>query len=93
MKPCQAAALALVGWYMMMPPPDPLDRLHANFDAPLSQWRISRAFDNAEDCNNFRDQWQDYAKRKNLSSRMQDAAAFSQCVASDDPRLKGKSPR
>jgi hypothetical protein len=50
MKPRHAAALALVGWYLMMPPVDPawIDPTDArfkqdqlNWNAPLYQWWIA----------------------------------------------------
>lgn len=43
-----AAALALVGWYLMLPPaglngfPDD--------DAHISKWKVSKAFDSADEC-------------------------------------------
>ncbi|MGO9060944.1 MAG: hypothetical protein ACLQU2_26710 [Candidatus Binataceae bacterium] len=43
-----AAALALVGWYLMLPPWIAQNRFDAN--APLSKWQISGRFDTAQDC-------------------------------------------
>jgi hypothetical protein len=57
-----AAALALVGWYLMVPPPQsPPAALATNIDAinayrrmpqrlPLSQWNMIESFDSDEDC-------------------------------------------
>jgi hypothetical protein len=53
MKLHHAAALALVGWYLMVPPPaykDGKPLVGVNLDAPLSEWTISRAFDSAAAC-------------------------------------------
>ena len=49
MKPRHAATLALVGWYLMVPPHDP-DGQHANPKGPLSQWHILASFDSADEC-------------------------------------------
>jgi hypothetical protein len=40
MKPSHAAALALVGWYLMVPPPVFHSSMPVDLDAPLSKWRI-----------------------------------------------------
>ena len=47
-KPRHAVALALVGWYLMMPPLD--DAQNPAGGAPLSMWVQSRSFDGADDC-------------------------------------------
>ncbi len=49
MKLRHAAALALVGWYLMMPP---LKGKSVVADAPLSAWKIVDRFDTAADCEN-----------------------------------------
>jgi hypothetical protein len=85
MKLRHAAALALVGWYLLVPPqtrtwwigPERYD------DAtPLSRWTIERSFDQAEACEAARSATQEQAG--DAAIRMRHAA----CVASDDPRLK-----
>jgi hypothetical protein len=43
MKPRHAAALALVGWYLMAPP-------NKNDDTPLSEWKVRRTYESAEAC-------------------------------------------
>jgi len=62
MKSRHAAALALVGWYLMVPPPQsPPAALATNIDAineyrrmpqrlPISQWKTVESFDSADDC-------------------------------------------
>src|SRR5258708_38955133 len=100
MKPRHAAALALVGWYLMVPPgvyyeptsprlliPPPFDKT----------WRVKATFNSANDCEVAREKHEtDFAlavksadlKRHeadpNLSSPIDDGAL---CIASDDPRL------
>lgn len=97
-----AAALAIVGWYLMQPPTD--SRGRPDSEAPLSQWKESGAFDSAADCSKERlDTIKVYEKtlaeaRQSKSSKdsvdmiQNGSLAFwnAQCVASDDPRLKGK---
>ena len=101
MKPRHAAALALVGWYLMLPPINSwpgtpwIDR-----NAPLSKWTMQAAFNSAHDCETARGKHEtdfafavnsEMAKRHetdpNPSSQIDDGAL---CIASDDPRLKGK---
>jgi hypothetical protein len=67
MTPRHAAALALVGWYLMMPPPAPrhesaLERSEAYegkfkvlIGAPMSLWSIFDSFDNVADFHMVRD--------------------------------------
>lgn len=43
MKPRHAAALALVGWYLMAPP-------NKNEDTPISAWIVRRTYDSADAC-------------------------------------------
>ena len=89
-----AAALALVGWYLMTPP---LYKEGANWNAPLSDWSISKSFDSAADCEQARQQLVDQgfkfnnAKTATIDQRQAGAVFMgANCVASDDPRLKEK---
>jgi hypothetical protein len=56
-----AVALALVGWYLMVPPPclDPDEPAPVcrNIDAGLENWRIRGSFDAAKDCRTDLEQW------------------------------------
>jgi hypothetical protein len=54
MNPRHAAALALVGWYLMVPFPDAPGK-PPNFHAPLSQWNQMGAFDTAAACDKERE--------------------------------------
>ena len=88
------AALALAGWYLMMPPITG-DKLLEH--AAVSQWQIAASFDSARECE---------AKKKEFASQSQTlisdaspsvklvarAESLAQCVDSADPRLKG-NPR
>jgi hypothetical protein len=85
-KLCHAAALALVGWYLFVPPTTRTWWIGAErYDdaAPLSSWTIERSFDKAEGCEAARLTTQQQAGDEAI--RMDHAV----CVASDDPRLKG----
>ena len=107
MNPRHAAALALVGWYLMIPP-------GANnglpFDAPISQWRHIGSLDSAAECERILTKLRNdssaetkpeikawHAKYDDVhTGRVLHALAVekttkaAQCIASDDPRLKGK---
>jgi hypothetical protein len=90
-----AAALALVGWYLMVPPPQFHSRMPVDPDAPLSKWTVFSSYDSAAECN--RD-WLEHSKlaKTKLAANPSDEKAriefhqlmSSQCIATDDPRLK-----
>ena len=92
MKQRHAAALVLVGWYLMVPPTGDANRVDPS--VPLPKWAVLRAFDTADACNEAQDQLRYRTSRLNLqipvASAASEAAEFSQCIASDDPRLRGK---
>jgi hypothetical protein len=48
-----AAALALIGWYLMAPPLSKDGK--PNLSAPLSQWNQTGGFDSAKACDNKRE--------------------------------------
>jgi hypothetical protein len=83
MKPRQVAALALVGWYLMVPP-FPLQSQWPTTGAPFSQWNHIQSFDTADACEN--DKAQLY--KKVTDSRTKQQMADSECIEADDPRLK-----
>jgi hypothetical protein len=99
MKPHHATALALVGWYLMLPPRvSDWPTLVFDTNAPLSKWQQGGSFDTAKEC--------DEDKKKDAGLALQLAEKMSgedkkkamlsvmrmlsgpQCIASDDPRLK-----
>jgi hypothetical protein len=84
MKFRQAAAIALVGWYLMVPLPH-----HPN--APLADWTHYDSYDSATECSEA--QRALYTESKKVSSKahvLENQIAVSECIASDDPRLKEK---
>jgi hypothetical protein len=51
MKPHHAAALALLGWYLMVPPRVFVYKHWSiDHDAPLPKWDIYSSFDSAQEC-------------------------------------------
>jgi hypothetical protein len=97
------AALALVGWYLMLPPPptDSSDSERAMMGnakvllgAPLSLWAVYDSYDTAIECRRARDklkgQVNDYGDVDVFLKRSTGAEQmkyFAECIASDDPRL------
>jgi len=105
MKSRHATALAIVLWYLMIPPIGADNKIDAH--APLSKWRRGVGFESEKDCDNsLKDAIQNpmtpaeyqaavqatlKAKKRPLSqAEMTKRTAESLCVATDDPRLKAK---
>jgi hypothetical protein len=88
-----AAALALVGWYLMIPP-DLADL------APISAWQHFGSYDTAKECDSGKSQLGiDAIKDENASGCkvtpsehcfLDFAKENARCIASDDPSLKEK---
>ncbi len=94
MKPRHTAALALIGWYLMVPP-RASDHRTFIFDAPLREWSIMGSYDSAKECANDRtaqlDFWaNDAAKGLPYRAATLDSLEHSVCIATDDPRPKDK---
>jgi hypothetical protein len=103
-----AAALGLVGWYLMLlplrvegPASDPNPPVEADTKAPLSEWKIILGFDTAEQCYDYPDHMKEMfhkqAERDGKDVKGTDAMSNywfdkSQCVATDDPRIAGMKP-
>lgn len=82
--------MTLLGWYLMVPPPN-VDRAKV-FDskAPLSQWEIVRAYDSAKACEFGKEQWEKRPVPKRDEDKKERWAMFLsgfRCIATDDPRL------
>ena len=106
MKSRHATALAIVLWYLMIPPIGADNKVDAH--APLSKWRISVGFESQKQCeDSLKDAIQNpmtpaeyqaaasatrKAGMKPLSmAEMTKRTVESECVAGDDPRLKEKA--
>ena len=79
-----AAALALAGWYLMVPPP--VGTKGYDTKAPLSKWKILLSLDTVADCQAF---LIDEAKNGTTADD-REGAKVAACIAADDPRLKVK---
>jgi len=86
-----AAALALLGWYLLVPP-STLPPSVA-YKEPLRKWQMVRGFDTADDCEEFLSTFYEQSREKQSLDMLEPAYRdymFAKCVASDDPRLKEK---
>jgi hypothetical protein len=91
-----AAALALVGWYLIEPPFTRLPNglYDARTDAPLSEWNHVFSFDEASLCETARSIRVNFAKQDATKKPQSSDEAFMaaiglycECIATDDPRL------
>jgi hypothetical protein len=97
MKLRHAAVLALVGWYLMVPPLRYF--LNPNLP-PFSQWEIRGSFDTADACTAQKakeieiEPGTEEIKRHGMDEQLQlqisSQMAAARCIATDDPRLRGK---
>ena len=94
MKPCHVAALALVGWYLTMPPVIP-DTHRVNRDAPFSQWKIAHKFPQSAGCENAKTRAraaglaaQAEFPKKHANPDLTCVRRAAECVEDNDPRLK-----
>jgi hypothetical protein len=81
-----AAALALTGWYLIMPPTSQ-DYPRGNVNAPLSTWvKRPATYRSKDECEHVLDRFRRLTKHSNrkISAKYMETA---QCVATDDPRL------
>lgn len=89
-KTRHAAAFALVGWYLMLPPLADyrINGKHVaslrDTSAPFSKWTTLDSFDTAAECEKALVANTDAALNRGEGDQPY------QCVATDDPRLKGK---
>jgi hypothetical protein len=102
MKLRHAAALALVGWYLMVPP-------STDEGAPLGHWKVAASYDSASACEEALHKGKDEAQAdyqhpsappsgwKHSTKDWLDFSRWTaqrflaaQCIATDDPRLKEK---
>lgn len=98
------AALAFVGWYLMMPPDSTKIPHEVDSDAPLSRWTVVATFDTEDNCEKVLTGVQKTEQdpieldktgklkrlQKNDAALGKSRAINAGCVESDDFRLKGK---
>ena len=105
MNPCPVAAIALVGWYLLMPP-QVSENGHPDAGVPLAQWEQMGSYNSAEDCNDDRESFMKRDQKEyNLSlisdppqsTLLKEAAhkvapksSAALCIDAADPRLKKK---
>ena len=98
-----AAALVLVGWYLMWPPIQTPkdDKPYLDEHAEYGSWKVLHTFETQDECEVVRNRATKYARRGELiifpnNFPVRDTAlslaqeADVECIASDDPRLKGR---
>jgi hypothetical protein len=102
MRARHAAALALVGWYLMVPPDHPKldDSIEWVSRAPLRDWQIVQRFDAASACENRKHEIisdaihaiHDDAKARRTEAVLSAYAISNNatCVSRDDPRIREK---
>jgi hypothetical protein len=103
MRPRHAAAIALAAWWLMVPPPLRGTEHGLDNSAPLRKWAIyaGGVYDSAAACRRDRAETIAYLIKNKTIPRgaplTPEAAKYtnevfraSQCIASDDPRLKKK---
>lgn len=93
------AALAVVGWYLMVPPVHPTSsdlstaKGYVDWGAPLSDWETLDSYDSAQECRaELAHQFDDAVKHVQKGDPLIPFSLpeYAKCIASDDPRLKGK---
>ena len=89
-----AAALLLVGWYLLMYPPWNVKKKAPDPDLPLNRWYQVEAFDSLEHCeaNKVTILGEMDKKTRTLdrdkANAQQRIRHLARCVSADDPRLK-----
>jgi hypothetical protein len=86
MKLRHTAAVALVGWFLITPPPQ--TNGHYDTSAPLSQWKIEGGAGTRKECEETQAFLSSSALKEKRPSDLE-AARDAKCVPMDDPRLLG----
>jgi len=84
MKFCNAAILAFVGWYLIVPP---LKGGIEDPQAPLSKWTIFTPEETRNACVEERSGWLEASIQEHNVGRVR-AFRLSKCVRTSDPQLK-----
>ena len=107
LKSRHLAALALVGWYLMMPPDSAKIPHEVDAEVPLARWIVVSSFETEENCEkaltDIQNSEQDPVTldktgklkrlQKNDAALGKARAINSACVASDDIRLNGRKQK
>jgi hypothetical protein len=92
LKPRHAAALALVGWYLLLPQWSSPNQFDAT--APISRWHQEKSFDTAGTCEQYRQGAVDHFSKdkeqypRNVVEYNVRLYKAGLCIEADDPRLK-----
>jgi hypothetical protein len=98
-----AVALALVGWYLMLPPLGSSERdFPVESSAPITNWTNSGSYDSAKECEIERHKLSVDAEKRSfeaergptgkdqaLAVAVAGAERLATCIETTDPRLKG----
>ncbi len=93
MESRHAAALALVGWYLITPPIEVqlyrgMGHIKVRGEAPLAKWDKMKSFDSESDCEAFREKINLEVRANDVT--MSEVYILSRCIeVVDGPRLKG----
>jgi hypothetical protein len=90
-----ATTLAIVGWYLMLPPMGSVESRRnpstgsyvAYSTHPLSAWEIAGSYNSAAACAKALDQANQLVKQD-----CPDCSVVASCIRADDPSLKDKEP-
>ena len=95
MKSCRVGALALAGWFLMMPPL--AHETHwVDRHAPLNQWKVAGRFPSNKECMAARDRARDAGLAAHPQADLPGrngtldeicVRCAAQCVQNNDPRL------
>jgi hypothetical protein len=88
-----AAALAVIGWYLMVHPVvSGGGTIYADRSVPLARWKIGSTYDTEQQFLDAKAEAVEAAKREQGEAEAYalEAAYYSECIVSDDPRLKAK---
>jgi hypothetical protein len=96
MKPRHAAALALVGWYLLTPPLDQDGKV--DWSAPYSQWMHLASYDTAEKCERERALFgastgKEVGVPEGQQRQFHQSFVNARCISSEDPGLGNQATR
>ena len=87
MKVRHTAALALAGWYLMMPP---LGNGKVYVNAPLSTWQIVVSLETLEDCKSVIRNYKKHPAEMSdpqVRELIERRNSLAMCVSENDPRI------